>query len=156
MFSPVEGAAKEVTKCWRCDGSLEEQFSKRNVMEVVTGLVRIGGGHISVKVKNQRSMLAPSYVCLLCYILQAIFRHDTIGVLRLGHRMVIVYTVETLKTGEVILEVLSVTPSPLNIIPHLEFECPPIEKLFRDRRQSPWSFVISLAYMMGVLAAPRL
>ena len=69
--------------------------------------------------------------------------------------MVIVFTVETLKTGEVILEVLSVTPRPLRINAPLEFECPPIEKLFRDRRQSPWSFVISLAYMTGVLAAPR-
>ena len=76
--------------------------------------------------------------------------------LRLGNKMVIVFTVETLKTGEAILEVLSVTPRSLNIIPHLDFECPPLEKLFRDRRQSPWSFVISLAYMTGVLAAPRL
>ena len=71
--------------------------------------------------------------------------------------MVIVFTVETLKTGEIILEVLSVsvTPRPLSINAPLEFECSPIEKLFRDRRQSPWSFVISLAYMTGVLAAPR-
>ena len=69
--------------------------------------------------------------------------------LRLGHKMVIVFTVETLKSGEVILEVLSVTPRPLSIIAPLEFECPPIEKPFRDRRQSPWSFVISLAYMTG-------
>ena len=76
--------------------------------------------------------------------------------LRLGNKMVIVFTVETLKTGEAILEVLSVTPRSLNIIPHLDFECPPLEKMFRDRRQSPWSFVISLAYMTGVLAAPRL
>ena len=76
--------------------------------------------------------------------------------LKLGHKMVIVFTVETLNNGEVILEVLSVTPLPLLINTHLEFECHPIEKLFRDRRQSPWSFVISLAYMTGVLAAPRL
>ena len=69
--------------------------------------------------------------------------------------MVIVFTVETLKTGEIILEVLSVTPRPFSINAPLEFECSPIEKLFRDRRQSPWSFVISLAYMTGVLAAPR-
>ena len=96
-----------------------------------------------------------SYISLL-FLFQAVFRQDTMEMLRLGHKMVIVFTVETLKTGEVILEVLSVTPRSLNIIPDLEFECPPIEKLFRDRRQSPWSFVISLAYMAGVLAAPRL
>ena len=51
MFSPVAGAAKEVAKCWRCDAVLEEQFSKRNIMEVVTGLVRIGDSHSSVKVR---------------------------------------------------------------------------------------------------------
>ena len=90
------------------------------------------------------------------FLFQAVFRQDTMEMLRLGNKMVIVFTVESLKTGEVILEVLSVTPRPLNIITHLDFECPPLEKLFRDRRQSPWSFVISLAYMTGVLAAPRL
>ena len=31
---------------------LEEQFSKRNIMEVVTGLVRIGDSYSLVKVRN--------------------------------------------------------------------------------------------------------
>ena len=52
MFSPVAGATKELTKCWRCDSVLEEQFSKRNIMEVVTGLIRIGNSHSLVKVRN--------------------------------------------------------------------------------------------------------
>ena len=84
------------------------------------------------------------------------FKQDTMDVLRLGHRMVIVFTVETQKKGDVILEGLSVTPCPLNINTHIDFECSPIEKVFRDRRQSPWSFVLSLAYMIGVQVAPRL
>ena len=40
-----------MSRCWRCDAVLEEQFSKRNIMEVVTGLVRIGDSHSSVKVR---------------------------------------------------------------------------------------------------------
>ena len=49
------------------------------------------------------------------------FKQDTMDVLRLGHRMVIVFTVETQKKGDVILEVLSVTPCPLNINTHIDF-----------------------------------
>ena len=52
MFSPVAGDDKELTKCWRCDSVLEEQFSKRNILEVVTGLIRVGDSHSSVKVRN--------------------------------------------------------------------------------------------------------
>merc|ERR1712126_408929 len=138
VFSPVpnKGEAREdVGECWRCGGNLQEQFSKRNVTEVLTGLVRMGDTSSGV--------------------VKAVFRQEDADKLVLGRNLVIVFSVETVRNGDVILEVVSVEECLEKLSVSSPFSCPDIETLYKDRRESSWSFVRTLAYLLGDKVAPK-
>ena len=131
MFSPVQ-AREEAGECWRCGGPLAEQYSQRRVTEAVTGLVRLeAGGSV-----------------------RAVFRQESLASLHLGRWMVLVFGVAVVRAGDIMLEVasLELCPATLATAPSCS---PALDKLFRDRRESPWSFVLSLAYILGQEVAPR-
>ena len=136
VFSPVtakDGAKEAAAQCWRCQGPLQEQFSKRNVTEVLSGIVRLGGDHQGVR---------------------AVFRQEQGPMLVLGARLMIVFTVESDRKGDIILEVVSVEPC-LPVVRPLAWSHEEVENLFLDRRESAWSFVLTLAYILGDEVAPR-
>ena len=131
MFSPVQ-AREEAGECWRCGGPLAEQYSQRRVTEAVTGLVRLeAGGSV-----------------------RAVFRQESLASLHLGRWMVLVFGVSVVRAGDIMIEVasLELCPATLATAPSCS---PSLDKLFRDRRESPWSFVLSLAYILGQEVAPR-
>ena len=62
--------------------------------------------------------------------------------LALGHLLDIVFTVETtVKTGDIILEVSSVERCPISSISPFSWPSSELEKLYKNSRESPWSFV---------------
>ena len=130
VFSPV-GESKEHFQCSRCEGRLEEQYRRRDVREVVPGLVTILG-------EGEGSSSR---------VVSAVFRgEDGAGLQdQLGQRMLIVFTVETSRSGDLILEVYSTEPfSPPPSRPSADSK---ILQLLRNRQWSAWSFVSSLAYV---------
>eukprot|EP00092_Neocalanus_flemingeri_P035617 GFUD01038771.1.p1 GENE.GFUD01038771.1~~GFUD01038771.1.p1 ORF type:complete len:458 (+),score=167.48 GFUD01038771.1:51-1424(+) len=142
VFSPV-GGRQTRQECYNCGGQLEEQFSKRDVSEVVTGLVTV-----------QKSNL----------ILEAVFREEEAGLLVLGGQFMIVFSLVHMRTDRSqitrLLEVISVQPvmsGPGRLL-HLtgDVHLPPVlNQLYRDRLESPWSFVLSLAFLLGGSVTPR-
>ena len=142
VFSPLlENQKKQ--ECFNCGGYLQEQFNQRDVSEVVTGLL--------VEIGNT-------------LVMEAIFRKEESEVLILGGQFLIVFTLVHMRTNKIysskLLEVISVEPilsGPSRLLQltgevHLS---PELEQLFRDRMESPWSFVLSLAYMLGGNVTPR-
>ena len=130
MFSAV-GGSEEYYQCIRCDGKLEEQYKRRDVREVVPGLVRIHG-----RGEEDSSR-----------VVSAVFRQEDEAKLKeqLGQRTTIVFTVETTRSGDLILEVNSAElffPDPVR--PSVDSK---ILQLLNNRQASAWSFVSSLAYV---------
>ena len=71
VFSPGQGAtAEKPPACHGCGAPLEEQFSKRDISERVTGQLLVNGSHT----------------------LTAVFRHDEVAMLQLGRDFSIVFT----------------------------------------------------------------
>ena len=110
----------------RCEGRMEEQYRRRDVREVVPGLVWI------LDKGNPR-------------VLNVVFRQEDGARLELGEKMVIVFTVERARSGDIILEVISAEKC-CPIPPPPSFNTK-ITQLLENREWSAWSFVISLAYV---------
>ena len=105
---------------------MEEQYRRRDVREVVPGLVWI------LAQENSR-------------VLNVVFRQEEGAALELGEKIVIVFTVERSRSGDLILEVISTEPcSPVSHPPAFNTK---ILHLLENRDWSAWSFVVSLAYV---------
>ena len=106
---------------------MEEQYRRRDVREVVPGLV-----WIIAQGNNSR-------------VLNVVFRQEDGARLELGERIVIVFTVERSKSGDLILEVISAESCcPVFPPPAVNTK---IQQLLQNRDWSAWSFVVSLAYV---------
>jgi len=142
VFSPMGG--KQISQeCFNCGGLLQEQYNKRDVSEVVTGLV-VGLGSTQ--------------------LVEAVFREEEASVLVLGGQFNIVFSLVHMRTKKSqttkLLEVVSVQPllsGPGRLLKLTgDVHLPPvIHQLFKDRMESPWSFVLSLAYLLGGNVTPR-
>ena len=126
VFSAVS-ESKEQFQCLRCEGKMEEQYRRRDVREVVPGLVWIlAQGNVS-------------------RVLNVVFRQEEGARLELGQKVVIVFTVERARSGDLILEVISTDNCcPVNPPPAFNSK---IAQLLQNREWSAWSFVVSLAYV---------
>ena len=105
---------------------MEEQYRRRDVREVVPGLVWI------LAQGNSR-------------VLNVVFRQEDGAGMELGEKTVIVFTVEKSKKGDLCLEVISTeTCCPVFHPPAVTTK---IHQLLLNRDWSAWSFVVSLAYV---------
>ena len=142
VFSPVEGRQTR-QDCYNCGGQLDEQFSKRDVSEVVTALV-----------EEEKSKL----------VLEAVLREEEALQLSLGGKFIIVFRLVHMRKGKSqttrLLEVVSIHPllsGPGRLLllsgdVHLPLA---LHQLYKDRLESPWSFVLSLAFLLGGAVIPR-
>jgi hypothetical protein len=141
VLSPIGG--KQISQeCFNCGGQLQEQYNNRDESEV-TGLVM---GLESTQ------------------LVEAVFREEEAGVLVLGGQFNIVFSLVHMRTHRSqttkLLEVVSVQPllSGADRLLQLtgDVHLPPVlHQLFRDRMESPHTFVLSLAFLLSGYVTPR-
>ena len=139
VFGPAQGGERRSQECLGCGGVLQEQYSRRDVSERVTGRLVVAG---------RSSVLA-------------IFRQEEAALLRLGGNYSLVFSLVHERAGVerlVMLEVCGVE----HLVPALHRQlvvtgavqlplslyCTQLRSLHHRCSSSPWSFVRNLALCM--------
>jgi len=144
VFTPGQGSVVgKPPECHGCGSPLQEQFSKRDVSERVTGLLLVeSSGHT----------------------LTAVFRHEEAAMLQLGKNYSIVFTLVHERRGsgrQAILEVCGTEQLQPSALRHLELtegqlQIPRSVTRLHQACNDPYTFVRILASQIGsVIDAPR-